>query len=533
MEQKFEKKNHKPELEILPVKPGVVAVDDWFPVWKYNEKTGKEELSWDIPEKDRILKVQDGRNIVIKFSEIFYCRPILDVFYLRHKDSYISKLDLITHYINYFLKYYDDDKELLTNYFHIKYLIDIDRDSVIGRKQFIDMLFTSLITDTIYEKVKRMVEDNYRIDLSQTNTENIKYSESLEFTNEHAKLLLMISVIIKILIPVVLHYIAMYKDKKEIHNLSMYYKPIFEMIEENENVNLYGKLFNSINVKVNLSETKNSVIWGKYEMEQEDTASYTEELLDKNIIVDNVFKYLFIKNIIAFNSVIIDTQLEFFVIKNLNVNYREISTDKDSEGLSSLDKLEMNTVKIDESLVILSKINIKRTIKHIKREMCIDIPKEEQRFYYKFLKITPIGKTLLFYYYAKYFDGYRDLKSITLKQYIDLLILMKRDLQLKGDVYLPQIVSAYIDGRINARTIHNAKLIDKIQNSEIYNRILSEKYSSLKGMEKSEIIISLLSTLINTQFRYCDYDMMDRLNEEIEIDFDTLSQEFLDFVNRI
>ena len=113
------------------------------------------------------------------------------------------------------------------------------------------------------------------------------------------------------------------------------------------------------------------------------------------------------------------------------------------------------------------------------------------------------------------------------------MILMKRDLQLKGDIYLPQIVSAYIDGRINARTIHNAKLIDKIQNSEIYNRILSEKYSSLKGMEKSEIIISLLSTLINTQFRYCDYDMMDRLNEEIEIDFDTLSQEFLDFVNRI
>ena len=533
MDQKFEKKSHKPEIEILPVKPGVIAVDDLYPVWEYSDKSDKEELSWNIPEEDRILKVQDKKNIVIKFSEIFYCRPILDVFYLRYKDSYINKLDLITHYINYFLKFYDDDKELLTNYFHIKYLIDVDRNAVLGRKQFIDMLFTSLITDTIYAKVKKMVEDNYRIDLSQTNTENIKYSESLEFTNEHAKLLLVISVIIKILIPVVLHYIAMYKDKKEIHNLSMYYKPIFEMVEENENVNLYGKLFNSINVKVNLSETKNSVIWGKYEMEQEDTASYTEELLDKNIIVDNVFKYLFIKNIIAFNSVIIDTQLEFFVIKNLNVNYREISTDKDSEGLSSLDKLEMNTVKIDESLVILSKINIKRTIKHIKREMCIDISKDEQQFYYKFLKITPIGKTLLFYYYAKYFDGYRDLKSINLKQYIDLMILMKRDLQLKGDIYLPQIVSAYIDGRINARTIHNAKLIDKIQNSEIYNRILSEKYSSLKGMEKSEIIISLLSTLINTQFRYCDYDMMDRLNEEIEIDFDTLSQEFLDFVNRI
>ena len=45
---------------------------------------------------------------------------------------------------------------------------------------------------------------------------------------------------------------------------------------------------------------------------------------------------------------------------------REISTEKDSEGLSSLDKLEMNTIKIDESLIVLSKINIKKTIKKIK-----------------------------------------------------------------------------------------------------------------------------------------------------------------------
>ena len=47
-----------------------------------------------------------------------------------------------------------------------------------------------------YDYIKKMVDDNYRIDLAQTNKDNIKFSESLEFTNEHAKLLLIISIAI-------------------------------------------------------------------------------------------------------------------------------------------------------------------------------------------------------------------------------------------------------------------------------------------------------------------------------------------------
>ena len=532
------KKSNKPEIEILPVPEGVVAVDDWGAVYGYKYNDEGEAISildhWEIPEEDRILKAMD-KTITIDFHKFFHIpESNFNKFYLQYKDSYVSKLNLITHYINYFIKFYDDDDELLGNYLRVKYWLDINPENYPRkRSDFIKLLYTSLITDTMYDKIKRMVEDNYRIDLAQTNKDNIKFSESLEFTNEHAKLLLMISIVIKILIPITLHYITQYKDKREIHNLSMYYKPIFDIIEEREHVNLYGKLFNSIHVKVNLSETKNKLIWEKYEMEQQDASSYAKELLDKNIIVDNIFKYLFIKNIIAFNSVIIETQLDFFVIKNLGINLREISTDKDSEGLSSLDKLEMNTTKIDESLIVISKINIKQTIKRIKKELNFTITDEEHNWYKRYLTITPIGQTLLFYYYARYFNGYRDLKSITKKQYIQLMILMKKALELNGDLWLPQILSADIEGRINARTIHNTKLIDKVEASEAYNKMLTDKYSALKGMNKQNIILNLLSTLLNTQFKYCDYDTQEINGTVIEPDFDQLCQEFIDFINII
>ena len=212
---------------------------------------------------------------------------------------------------------------------------------------------------------------------------------------------------------------------------------------------------------------------------------------------------------------------------------REISTDKDSEGLSSLDKLEMNTTKIDESLIVLSKINIKQTIKRIKKSLRFTITKEEKQWYRQYLTITPIGRDMLFYYYAKYFNGYRDLKSITKRQYIQLMILMKKALQMNGAIWLPQILSADIEGRINARTIHNTKLIEKVESSEAYQKMLNDKYAALKGMNKQNVIINLLSTLLNTQFKFCDYDMQDMNGEFIEPNFDQLCQEFIDFINLI
>ena len=532
------KKSNKPELEILPVPEGVVAVDEWGAVYDYTVNDAGEEVKilkrWEIPEEDQVFKARE-KSIVVNFEDYFRIpKTKFDNFYLQYKDSYISKLNLITHYINYFIKYYDDDDELLGNYLRLKYWVDVNPENHPRRRSdFIELIYTSLITDTIYDKIKRMVEDNYRIDLAQTNKDNIKFSESLEFTNEHAKLLLMISIAIKIIIPIALHYITQYKDKKEIHNLSMYYKPMFDIIEDREHVNLYGKLFNSIHVKVNLSETKNKPIWEKYEMEQQDPASYAKELLDKNIIVDNIFKYLFIKNIVAFNSVIIETQLDFFVIKNLGINMREISTDKDSEGLSSLDKLEMNTTKIDESLIVISKINIKQTIKRIKKSLKFKITKEEREWYSKYLEISPIGRGMLFYFYARYFNGYRDLKSITKRQYIQLMILMKKALELNGHVWLPQILSADIVGRINARTIHNSKMIEKVESSEAYQKLLNDKYAALQGMNKQNIIINMLSTLLNTQFKYCDYDTQDLNGQIIKPDFDQLCEEFINFIGII
>ena len=258
-----------------------------------------------------------------------------------------------------------------------------------------------------------------------------------------------------------------------------------------------------------------------------------DELLKDKIISETMFKYRFDKNVVSFNYVVLEKQLGFFLIEPYKTNRIELSAKKDLSGLSGLDKLEMNSSKLDESIVILSDINIKQTIKRIKKNMHMDISDDELEFYRNNLKITRLQSQLVFYYYAKYFNGYRDLNLLNRTQYLKLLIMLKKRLQYQNFIYFPQIISANIESKLNARTIRNDKFLTKIQTSQIYQSLVENKYSTLENINKGDTILNLLSTLLNTTFTFVDYEHPDMLGNPIELNQDMVSDEFLNFLNQL
>lgn len=504
------------KLVMSELKEGVIPVDEW-------EAEGEDKLI-----------TYAGKSIMIPFDKLIdkVKKDTLNTFFISYKDSYVKRLPQITNFLNYFIKFYDQDHELIMNYLHCKYMIDSKKTNP-SRKGIIKWLYKRFVTESMYNKVQKFVDDNYRIDLSQNKEIGRTYSESLEFTNKHAKELYLISAFIKMLIPLVMHYISVIKGKPEVKKLIKYYKPLFDLIYEKDKVNLYAKMFHSILVKVNFSESNNPVIWGKYAANSLGPEAYAEELLDKNIIVDNAFKFVFNRNIVSFNSTIIKTQLEYRCVKNFGINMREISTEKDNDGLSYLDKLEMNMTKIDESNIILSSININKTIKKLRKKYRIEISDEELDFYVENTKISSIGKMIVFYFYAKYFGGFANLNQINLRKYMKLMILMKRWLSINGYLYLNQIISANAGGRINNRIIRNNRNLEKAKRTETYGILVNDKYSTLNNSGKEDSPLSPLVTIMNTQFYFVDFDEPDKLNKPLKINFDIIEQEWLDFVNQI
>ena len=86
-----------------------ILVDDWKPT--------KEEEMYLIP---------DNKLILIPFERIFnhdFGSKTISSFILN-KTIYSNKIHKICNYSNYFINFYDDDKELIISYLKIKTIID-------------------------------------------------------------------------------------------------------------------------------------------------------------------------------------------------------------------------------------------------------------------------------------------------------------------------------------------------------------------------------------------------------------------------
>ena len=122
------------------------------------------------------------------------------------KQSFINNINLSIRYINYFIEYFDDDNELMTAYFQIMFILHY-KNSKITVEDFVDYVIAFFSTDSMFEKVIRMVE--YNTDESLVKKTERTYDESIQLTIEHLKAIMGVSCFHRFVIPVVSHFYTM------------------------------------------------------------------------------------------------------------------------------------------------------------------------------------------------------------------------------------------------------------------------------------------------------------------------------------
>lgn len=266
------------------------------------------------------------------------------------------------------------------------------------------------------------------------------------------------------------------------------------------------------------------------------------QFLKKVLISENIAKYRFGASIVGFNKVLITQQLVYFLKEQYVKTPTEVTAAKNSDGLSGMDKMEMNLQKIDEGLVVFAEINVASEIERIEKDNDFSITDEEVDYYFKNHHPTKLQTQLVFSYWGKYFGSYRNVRLVSKRQYIKLMLILKKKLMiLMGDeeegvfseyARLPYILSGNMKDKLNTRIIRNNKFISKIESSYLYEKLITEKYRNLCDI-KNDYILSLLSQLINTTFTYVVYERPDLLGTEIEYNEDKISDELLFFLNLI
>lgn len=164
----------------------------------------------------------------------------------------------------------------------------------------------------------------------------------------------------------------------------------------------------------------------------------------------------------------------------------------------------------------------------------IFVSNDEVQFYKDFYKFDKFQVNLVKYYYARYFNGFRDLNMLTRDQYVKLLIILKRRLQSQGYLFLPFILSGNIKNKLNTRTIQNKKFIMKVETSTLYQELINNKFAYIMDLkEDNSMILNIISTVLNTAFSYVEYDAPYLLGEQIETIPDVVCEEMLTYLNQI
>lgn len=266
----------------------------YYPITVHTPEERPYVDDWVPTEEDMHLRTIKGA-IIMDVSSFYGMEnnPNLDYFQMDSKRSYNNpKLrEHTVHYLNYFLKYYDREHELLTIYATIKYLIDYEPSY--SKDAFFYDISRYIIHGPLAIKAEYMTRDNYQLTLSYSNKKN----PSLQYTDEHAILILKISIIMNMMIPLLCHFMKVRHIKGTTDFLMEIYD---ELLHINPNIDIYAKLYETAITNVERVAHKNIALFDKQDIRGLNTTIHSINCVT-NIIVNIIAKYIFCSNAINLN----------------------------------------------------------------------------------------------------------------------------------------------------------------------------------------------------------------------------------------
>ena len=493
------------------------------------EPSGEEQIYYSYEHEVVRAHYEEKMNLNrgLSFSTFIILRP-----------HFKNKIEDIIKHINYFLDYYDKDKDIFVSVMSIKF--QIDQYPSMSKDVFSELIMTRIITPEFIERIKMMAWNLYKININ-SDSEN-RYRNTPKITNEQARQLIAISFAIRMILPLCIHFVN--TNKNFIEKTS--YIPCFDRIFmklikgfEVDDIEVLSDLIRFTDFRVNRAYNSNRGVWQQKKQLHGDVKSlYVEEVIHEVIIVKGLYKLDYTKSPVSFLDGIISKhhsnfQMEKFKSKPVEIDSDESTSDND-DYLSRSESLEMAVYRVDESNVMINDVNIECTMAKIKMDYNIRIPPEEFRFYYENCTINSITQFLLHGFYSKKFNDTNAIYNLNREETITLMLIMKKYFQLCHMIILPQICTAKVRGKFKDSAIKNSKFIEKITSSSVYQNIISVKYKYVDELNpKENLIIKRLSTIINSTFEFVDFD--DRINEMeyADVDIDQISNEFLYFLSLI
>lgn len=490
------------------INKGVVPIDDWMP---QNEEEEVFSIVGNAIRCDECALLYGNEpNSLMAFFMMSAKRGYNSKTQMKNGKIVVGFRNHCTQYLNYFEKFYDTEHELVGIYGQIKYCIDYLLDSY-TEESFINDLRRFIISydesanPKLHKNIKQLVKDNYMIHLSYSNTKN----PCLEYTDDHAEILMEISFIQNCIIPLIMHFVFVKNyDNVEIKRLLLTcYDYIMQEIKRVYNVDIIAKLYETTMTNVQKSVNSNKILWDMQDIRGRNPTSHSMNTIE-DLIIQVFPKYTFNKNIVCFNYDAIGREVKYKVV-DAPYEYQMASvssSERDEDNNSEADKFEAHIAKIDESMVIQSNVNCRETMSAIKAEYG---PFDEGEIVFYMHELSkdnkpvknPFQFNLVMYPFFKEFKDIQAARMISNMDYVVCMLAIKKMLLSNGQSLLPFIIGGKVDRLVSRKTV-NKKLMQRMMISENYPKVVA-KYNNRKIQEDS--VFKLISQIMSSKFSNIDY----------------------------
>jgi len=507
----------------------------------YYNKKGEEIpnlLTW-VPTDEQKFFTIDHDIVIANYSETFNINPDSSISqFVIIKNHFKSRMPDVVQHINYFLNFFDEEKELYLSILSVKFNIDQYRS--MSYKVFTKLIMKNVVTDSFITKIRDMADSLYQLNINTD--KDGKYKTTPKITNAHAKELVAISFAMRMILPLCIHYSNINSNFVAKRDYIACFDKVFTKLVnkfEETGIPIFDAVCRFVKYRVDRAYNSDSIIWNKKKQLSGITyEEYFQTLIHEVILVKSLYKLTYTRSVVSFIDGILTHSYNHFKYENFKFKPVEIEND-DSSGdeedyLSHAESLEMSIYRIDESNILINDVNTAKVLESMSEKFNIKISDEEFEFYNKHCVFNFITKMLMHAFYSRYFKDSNAINALNREETIKLLIYMKKFLMYKGMVILPQICTGKIKGKYKDNTIKNCKFIEKLETSSVYNNIIRKKYRLIDELnDKDNVIIKRLSTIINSTFIIIDYD--DQLTDYVysDVNIDMIIDEFMLFLSII
>lgn len=509
-----------------------------------DEELIEETIEEELPSNDALFsKVDDGNIFKINFESLFGHEKlaVYDDFDLTTKRNFKNQADEIVNTYNCIFcpnGVYDDDASVAMMKIlaaQSKIIRGVD-DPTMTSDEFYAIIDNICNAGDRYvvRKVHEYIENNYSLSLDAI-TENMKakkktVNEELFISDAHAKVLLEVSYISRILIPVIGQYLLYNKNAFQAKSdpvdmivdadedaeelvfddvIFDIFKHIFDSITGPLADPLRNKLFKMVYSRVIKTDQSAKRYWNLAGLQGITVESETLEIY-KKLLTNSMTKLICDPNlnIVSFFSAVINRQVEFLFSNKFKNRYQVIDENSafgqyggdNDEDMSEFEKLEIRMARKDEGTLVLQNMAIKDIVERLPEEFEVPVTDEEAQSMLPLVHRNTIQERLIALIMTKYFQDTTVMKRLSAMEYCKILLCCKKYLEKHKFILLTQILLCTCEKQKERVGITGNRIKQQIESTKLYQDLFENKYMNFKQQIDKQLS-SIIGTIYASVFK--------------------------------